>query len=535
MRTSHNRRSTIIERLESRTLLSTYTITNLNDSGAGSLRDAIQQANNHSGADTINFASGLSGTITLSANQLVISSPLTIDGPGATSLTISGDDRAGPDGMLQINGGVSAKLDNLTITAGGNGGAVVNSGTLTLDNLVMSGNTGYYEGGIWNQDAGTLTITNSSFTDNTETALGSGGGAIFNDGRLTITNSSFSRNAAQGGGTNLGFGGAIDSERGTVALTNCTLSENSAPTGGAAEAYSGSFTVSNCTFATNAASNAGGAIDDFNGAALVIKSSTFSANMATGDAGSIENGAGVLTVSNSTFANNQAGGNGGAIWNGHSLTSTNCTFAGNTAAQGGGIYINSAATLTTVNNTIVATNHDASGSATDLTQSSGAKAASGSHNLIGTGGSGGLSATGNLLDVADAKLGALADNGGPTQTMLPLPGSPAIDAGSNSLASALKTDQRGLPRVSGAAVDIGAVEVQVLPGDANNDGKVDFSDLLILAQNDGQTSGATVADGDFDGDGAVGFSDLLILAQNYGHGMSPAVTADIGRHSRARG
>ena len=80
------------------------------------------------------------------------------------------------------------------------------------------------------------------------------------------------------------------------------------------------------------------------------------------------------------------------------------------------------------------------------------------HNLIGTGGGGDLDAftQHNLLRV-DPRLGPLQDNGGPTQTMALLDGSPAFDAGSNPLVA---TDQRGLPRVFGAAVDIGAFESQ---------------------------------------------------------------------------
>ena len=78
-------------------------------------------------------------------------------------------------------------------------------------------------------------------------------------------------------------------------------------------------------------------------------------------------------------------------------------------------------------------------------------------------------------------------------------------------------DQRGDYRVFNGTVDIGAAEygsVPLLAGDANGDGKVDFADLLILAQNYGKAP-AAFTDGDFNADGSVGFDDLLVLAQNY--------------------
>jgi hypothetical protein len=72
-------------------------------------------------------------------------------------------------------------------------------------------------------------------------------------------------------------------------------------------------------------------------------------------------------------------------------------------------------------------------------------------------------AGGNNIELADAMLGPLADNGGPTQTRLPLVGSPVIDAGDNALLSAgATTDQRGLLRICGRAVDLGAVEGESL-------------------------------------------------------------------------
>jgi hypothetical protein len=137
-------------------------------------------------------------------------------------------------------------------------------------------------------------------------------------------------------------------------------------------------------------------------------------------------------------------------------------------------------------------------------------------------------------------LGTLAASHGRTLTIALLPGSPAIDHGSNALAvgpdgKPLRTDQRGYARVFGGTVDIGAFEFgsspAPLPGDANGDGRVNFADLLILAQNYGKT-GATYSQGDFTGDGTVGFADLLILAQNYGRTNAAAVLKAAARLRR---
>jgi len=77
----------------------------------------------------------------------------------------------------------------------------------------------------------------------------------------------------------------------------------------------------------------------------------------------------------------------------------------------------------------------------------------------------------------------------------------------------------GSPGVQGGGESARSSEASASPymtGDLNNDGSVNFTDLLALAQNYGRTSGATWAQGDLNGDGSVGFADLLLLAQNYG-------------------
>jgi len=329
-------------------LLSTDIVQNTNDSGTGSLRATISSA---SPGDTIAFASGVTGTITLSAisGPLDITQNLDIEGPGAGKLTISGNGAS--QVFVVANASITATIAGLTIADGFApvfGGGIANRGTLTVTNCTLSGNS----------------------------TAGVGGG-ISNGGTLTVTNCTLSGNSAaeQGGGISSG---------GTLTVTNCTLSGN---------LVAGSFAL-------------GG--------------------------GGIENdGTGTLTVTNCTLSGNSATGSfalgGGILSQGGTATLANTIIAGNTAPTGPDVY----------------------GPVTSL-----------GYNIIGnkSGGSGFVAT--DLLNV-NPLVGPLQNNGGPTQTMALLPGSPAVDAGSNSLIpSGITTDQRGDPRdVNG--VDIGAFEVQV--------------------------------------------------------------------------
>src|SRR5262245_44833028 len=104
-----------LEGLECRTLPSTFTVLDLADSGPGSLRQAVLDANANPGADVIDFAPQLSGTIALTGGQLSITDHLRIDGPGADRLAISGNDSSR---VLQIAGGVTVAVDDLTLNGG---------------------------------------------------------------------------------------------------------------------------------------------------------------------------------------------------------------------------------------------------------------------------------------------------------------------------------------------------------------------------------------------------------------------------------
>ena len=226
---------------------SVLTVTNLNDSGLGSLRSAIIGA---SSGDTIQFGVGLSGTILLSSTLPTISTNLTIN--GGSVVTINGNNSVAD---FVIANGAVVILDGVTITGGqtasnGNGGGIYNNGgILTLDNSILEGNTAVYGGGgngngdgggIYN-NGGILTLDNSILEGNKAIYVGGngngngdGGGIYNNGGILTLVNSILEGNTAVYGGGNgngNGDGGGIYNNGGMVNLANSTFLNNSASFG----------------------------------------------------------------------------------------------------------------------------------------------------------------------------------------------------------------------------------------------------------------------------------------------------------------
>jgi hypothetical protein len=179
---------------------SSITVTSNADSDAGTLRQAIADV---CVGGTINFNNNY--TITLTTSTLTIDKGMTIDGTGH-SVVISGDKNgnAGADPgdvrVFNVNSGVTANLNNLTIATGyaANGAGISNAGTLNVTNCTFSNNKAddALGGGIYN--SGALNVTNSTFSNNRADA--DDGGAIFNNGTLTVTNSTFSGNSASLGG-----------------------------------------------------------------------------------------------------------------------------------------------------------------------------------------------------------------------------------------------------------------------------------------------------------------------------------------------
>ncbi len=399
-----------------------------------------------------------------------------------------------------------------TSTFAGNDYAISNDGTLTVTNSTFYGNNGTIDNGTYAcsqptgcvgtlavinsifsngrpiLNEGTATVTNTTFSQNDGGDLGSG--AIYNiEGTLEVTDSTFSSNSAYSGA------GAIDNGGGILKVSNTTFSGNTSTWGGGAIANSGSLAMSGCTFVDNSAGAdvGGGAIYNGGGGTLTITTSTFESNSSAGDGGAIANTVGgigaSLGVMSSTFAGNSSVGYGGAIANeGGTVSVTNSTVAGNsgdgaianyaTASQSfsatfsvinSTFFNNSAAvingrigrTLTaraTFTNTIVA-------DSTSGTNCLGTVAITdGGHNLDSGTSCGFNGATGSLNNTAPLFDSAgLANNGGATKTIAVRAGSPAINAGDESVCLAPpvnNVDQRGYARPGTGSVScsIGAYE-----------------------------------------------------------------------------
>ena len=192
------------------------------------LRAAVQQSNRTSGNDTINFASTVTGTITLGLGELVIDNEpdsLTINGPGARVLTVSGNNVSR---VFRLSDDASAAINNLKISNGNattNGGGISTDGDLLLlTNVTVSGNQATSGGGIYNS-GNVLTLNNSTVGGDNRATNGVGGGIYnINGAALTLKNSTVSGNLASSG-LDPSFGGGI-ANGGTLTLNNSTVSGN---------------------------------------------------------------------------------------------------------------------------------------------------------------------------------------------------------------------------------------------------------------------------------------------------------------------
>ena len=310
-------------------LLGTLTVTNTDDGGAGSLRQAVLDANAAGGADEIVFDPGLNGqTITLTSGEIVIDDELTITGPGSDQLTVSGDDSSR---IFSISSSASAvTISGLTLSDGStdaDGGAIyANDVDLTIQNSVIQDSYASNDGGGIFQDEGTLTITDSLISGNSVDDDG-GGIAVEDEVAMTITDSYITGNTANDDA------GGISHREGTLTITESTISGNTAD------------------------GDAGGVLfdsTDDTDAQLQITGSTISGNESFGEGGGvaieITYYAGTLDISDSTISGNSARRGGGislyaedieanAVYAG-TLTIYGSMITENTAFySGGGIFI----------------------------------------------------------------------------------------------------------------------------------------------------------------------------------------------------
>jgi len=222
---------------------------------SGTLRYCL---NNFSGGDTINIPA--TGTITLTSAMPLIERSVTITGPGANQLTLSG---AGLYPVFEIALAPTVSISGLTIANGSTGPAYIgnaaggitnNGGSLTVSNVTFSGNSGVDGGAI--ESTSTLTVTGSTFLNNTApgtASQGYGGAITINSGTVSVTNSTFSGNSANY------VGGAIYNN-GILTLTNNTFSGNSSAFVGGALSTNNSVTAANNIFSGNSATVAGAGI-----------------------------------------------------------------------------------------------------------------------------------------------------------------------------------------------------------------------------------------------------------------------------------
>jgi predicted outer membrane repeat protein len=443
------------------------TVINTNDSGPGSLRQALRDV--HDG-DTINFA--ITGTIGLISGGLPVTKNITISGRGSEQISIDGNQALLVFGIFPEK---TAAISGLTIRNAGYG--AWNQGTLRISNCVISGNSNV---GLYNQ-GGFVTVSSSVLSANSYglysfegvttvsncVVSGNSYGGLFNDvyhqppndpigspgsmiiahsmisdnsgpgvsnigGFLTVMDSTLSGNSAgqavNGGGI---LSGTLFKTPADVTLINSTISGNSAPGfgGGIAGGYWG-VTIVNSTISGNSAGDSGGGI-----------------------------AASFLTIMNSTISGNSAGNSGGGIAAGGPImvTVANSTISGNSAGSGGGIYKYQG--NLDISDTIL--NAGASG---ENIFNNGGTVTSHGYNVCSDDGGGYLNGPGDQINT-DPLLGPLRNNGGPTLTHMPLPGSPVIDAGDPNFTPPPFHDQRGscFHRVFGRRIDVGSVETQPQP------------------------------------------------------------------------
>jgi len=469
-------------------------------SGQCSLRAAIMEANALAGPDTIVFDPITDGQPQLlqlhgagedggATGDLDITEGLTITGNGTDKTIIDGDAADRVFDIHPASGTIIVQIDDLAAQNGAgviNGGGIqVHNATLTLNGDLLEQNQatnisgGAYGGAIY-ADGASLTLDHTTLDGNavsaSNRAAGGGIGASNASVVQVLDGSTIANNVAEAGPSNDAQGGGIYSAAGSTLTVDSSAvrgneannaNANEAAYGGGIEASGGTYLVINSEISNNTAQSTtfafGGGMDaEFPGADSALVDTTVSGNKAIANPGSafgggLSLGSNVTSITealdNVTVANNSVSSNSGG---------------------GGGVSVYNNADTVLLSNTLVANNQDSSANAPDCLGANGGILTSGGYNLIGDGtGCNFANATGDQIGSGtapiDPLLDTLADNGGKTQTLALLAGSPAVDAGNpagctDASGSPLTRDQRNYPRpedgnASGTAVcDIGAYE-----------------------------------------------------------------------------
>lgn len=371
------------------------------------LREAVSDANSLAGNDTINFQSGLTGIIVLNGTQITINSNVTIDGPGARNLSVSGNNESRV--FLVTNpvlGSATVNISRLTIT-GGNALPLLLNGTLVGDG-----------GGILNTGGATLNLTEVTVAGNTATSLG--GGVATRAVLLVSTETN---------------------------ITRSTISNNTSVAGGGGVSNLGTQLISSAT--------------------TTITNSTISNNSCLAEGGGISNTLATMRLTNNTISHNSSTVAGGGIVNVSvlplgSVSMRNNIVAANRAVVNTNLISSDLlGTFNSLGNNLIGNRLNVEASFSASVFVGGSPVPNPNGDIVGTV---------TLNRIIDPLLGGLQNNGGPTNTRLQLFGSPSINRGNNcvldntcpslNLPSPLTTDQRGtgFPRQVSASVDIGATE-----------------------------------------------------------------------------
>ena len=427
---------------------------------------------------------GYGGAIEASSRNLTVNnSTFSANGAVAPDETDYGGAIAGyGGGALTVT---NSAFENSFVAS--QGGAIYWEGNATIASSTFTTNDAAFEGGaIYHDNSGAdgvLTVSSSAFNDNS----GEPGGAIFSSGlAVNVTDSTFTQNTTAGQNAT---GGAISVDGANLTVASSTFTQNSASpsisaTGGAIYGVNSDMVISTSTFDGNTSTgDAGGVFGGSGGAALTITETTFKNNEAGYEGGAVKAMSGI-SASNSTFSENSATGHtnsskGGAI-HGEGITLINSTVEGNRAdGSGGGIYASAGLELyfvtlwsntapngpsltkssaahdmylaaTVIGNpnpavpTYTAGNCDVATGDDEVTQIVVATHAGHTGSDLSCDAP---SSAATQMSIADVDFGALADNGGPTWTLLPGDNSGLIDFVTDPSALALTSeDQRGFAR-----------------------------------------------------------------------------------------